>query len=66
MNFGIITLNQNIKTDKNYVTWILIALLFMSKPQIFMKTLLMMFKNGLRHLTMINMIKDHFQQITKK
>ena len=28
MNFGMITLNQNIKTKQNYVTWILTALLF--------------------------------------
>ena len=31
MNFGIFTLNQNIKTKQNYVTWILIALLFILK-----------------------------------
>ena len=28
MNFGMITLNQNIKTMPNYVIWILTALLF--------------------------------------
>ena len=28
MNFGMITLSQNIKTEQNYVTWILTALLF--------------------------------------
>ena len=31
MNFGMITLNQNIKTEQNYAKWILTALLFMSK-----------------------------------
>ena len=36
MNFGMITLNRNIKTKKNYVTQIL---------KIFRKTLLMMLKN---------------------
>ena len=45
MYFGMITLNQNIKTEQNYATWILTALLFISKPKIFMKPLLMMCKN---------------------
>ena len=27
MNFGVITLNQNIETEQNYITWILTALL---------------------------------------
>ena len=31
------------------------------KLKIFMKTLQMMLKDGLIHLTMIRMIKDHFQ-----
>ena len=47
MNFGMITLNRNIKTEQNYVTWILAALLFMLKLKDFKKTLLMMLKNGL-------------------
>ena len=64
MNFGKITLNQSInrvvlKTEKNYVTWILKALLFILKLKIFMKTLIMMLKIDLIHLTM--MIIDHFQ-----
>ena len=54
-------LNQNIKTKQNYSTWILNSLLFKSRPKIFMKTLLMMLKNGLTHLIMIKMIKDRFQ-----
>ena len=28
MNFGMISLNQSMKTEQNYVTWILTALLF--------------------------------------
>ena len=28
MNFGMITLKQNMKTEQNYVTWMLTALLF--------------------------------------
>ena len=38
-------------------TWILTALLFILKPKVFMKTLLMILKNGLAHLTMIKIIK---------
>ena len=52
--------NYQGKAKKN-VTRILIALLFMSKLKIFMKTLLVMLKNGSTHLTMIKMIKDRFQ-----
>ena len=39
MNFGMITLNQNIKTEQNYVTWILTALLFILKLKIFLKNI---------------------------
>ena len=35
MNFGMITLNQNIKKEQNYVSWILTALLFILKLNIF-------------------------------
>ena len=35
MNFGMITLNKNIKTEQNYVSWILTALLFILKLNIF-------------------------------
>ena len=57
----IITLNQSMRTEQNYVTWILIALLFILKLKIFTKILLMMLKNGLTHLTMMRMIKGCFQ-----
>ena len=56
-----ITLNQSTKTEQNYAKWILTALLFKSKLKIFMKTLLMMLKNGLTNLAMTKMIKEHFQ-----
>ena len=46
----------------DYVIQILIALLFILKLKIFLKIFLMMLKNGLTRLTMIKMIKDHFQQ----
>ena len=39
MSFGMITLNQNIKTKQNYVTWILTALLFILKLKIFLKNI---------------------------
>ena len=39
MNFGMITLNRNIKTEQNYVTWILTALLFILKLKIFLKNI---------------------------
>ena len=35
MNFGMITLNQSIKTMQNYVVWILNALLFTLRLKIF-------------------------------
>ena len=35
MNFDMIALNQNIKTNQNYATWILTALLFILKLKIF-------------------------------
>ena len=48
---GMITLNQSInrimfKKKQNYATWILRPLLFISKPNIIMKTLQMILKNG--------------------
>ena len=66
MNFGMITLNQNIKAMQNYVKQILTGLLFILKLKIFTKTLPMMLKNGLTHLTMKMMIKDRFQQARTK
>ena len=44
--FGIITLNQNVETKQNYVTWILTALLFMLKLKIFMKILQKWFRTS--------------------
>ena len=60
MNFGMITLNRNIKTEQNDVTWILTALLFILKLKDFKKTLLMMLKNGLINQTTAKMIIDRF------
>ena len=61
MNFGMITLKQSIKKKQNYPTSILAALLLILNPKIFMKTLIMILKNGLAHLTMTKMIADRFQ-----
>ena len=61
MNCDMIILNLNITKKESYVTWILIALLFILKQKIFIKILLMMLINGLIHLAMIRMIKDHCQ-----
>ena len=47
--------------EQKYVTQILIALYSKLKLKISLKTLLMMLKDGLIHLTMIKMIKDLFQ-----
>ena len=33
------------------------------KTEVFMKTLLMMLKNGLTHQTVMKKIKDHFQEV---
>ena len=60
MNFGMITLNKNIKTEENYVTRILTPLLTLLKLKIFMKTLLMTLKNDLTHQTTAKMIIDRF------
>ena len=40
-------------TEQNYVTGILIALVFILKLKLFMKTLQMMLKDGLIHLTIM-------------
>ena len=61
-----ITLNQNMKTEQNYITWILTALLFKLKLKIFIKTLLMILENCLTYLTIMEMIRDRFQQIVIK
>ena len=60
MNCDMITLNQNIKTEQGYVTWILTALLFILKLKTFMKTLLTTLKNGLTHQTTAKMMIDYF------
>ena len=59
--FGMITLNQSTKTKQNYATWILIVLLLIFLLKTFLKILTMMLKDGLIHLTMIRMTKDHFK-----
>ena len=61
MNFGLITLNQNMEIGQNCVTRILIALLFTLKLKIFLKILLMMLRDCLIHLTMMKKITDFFQ-----
>ena len=49
MTFGMIILNQCIRTMQNYATWIQAALLFIIKLKMFMKTLQMMLKKDLIH-----------------
>ena len=61
MNFGTIILTQSIKTEQKFVTQILIALLFTLKPKIFLKVFLMMLRDGLIHLAMMQMIQDLLQ-----
>ena len=51
LNFGTITVNQSMGTEQNCVIWILIALLFMLKLKIFIKTIQMMLKYGLICMT---------------
>ena len=66
-DFGMVMLNPSTKTKQNYATWIMAALLFILKPKSFMKTLLMMSKNGLTHQTTAKMIIERFQLVgTKK
>ena len=67
MNFGMITLNQSIEMKQNYVTDMdTDSFAIYIKTEIFIKTLLMMLKNGLIHLLSIKMIKDFFQQVKTK
>ena len=61
MNFGMNTLNQIIKTKEKYDIWILTAFLFKLKLKSFAIILLTILKDGLTHLTMMIMIKDHLQ-----
>ena len=46
MNFGMIILTQNMDTEQNFVTRILIAILFTLKLNIFLKIFLMMLRDG--------------------
>ena len=55
MNFGVIILTQNMETEQNFITEILIALLFTLKPNIFLKIFPMMLRDGFIRLTMIKM-----------
>ena len=54
-------LNQGKETGQNFITQILIVLLFTLKPKIFLKIFPMMLRDGLIHLTMIKIIKNRFQ-----
>ena len=65
MNSGKILLNQNIKTMQNYVIWIMTALLFRLKQEIFTKILGMMLKNGLLQLTIVTTFKKYKQKSSK-
>ena len=60
MNFDIIILNQNIKTMQEYVMWILTALLFILKLNIFIWILQMMLKKDMIHRIM--KLVDHHQK----
>ena len=51
----------SMEIEQNYVTLILTVSLFILKLKIFTKSLLMMLKNDLIHLTMMTMMKDRFQ-----
>ena len=53
-------LTQSMETKQNFVSQILIALLFTLKLKIFLKIFLIMLRNGLIRLTIIKMMKDLF------
>ena len=59
--FGMITLDQSTKTKQSYVIWILIVLFLIFLLKTFLKIFPVMLRDGLIHLTMIKMIKDHFK-----
>ena len=65
MKFGMILLKQSIKSMQNYAIWILTALLFILKLNIFMIILLMMLKNDLTHQIM-KLIDHNLEEQTKK
>ena len=52
---------QKYRDEQNFVTRILIVLLFTLKQKIFLKIFLVMLRNGMIRLTMIKMIKNLFQ-----
>ena len=58
MNFGKIILGQGIRIILNYAIWIQTGLSFILKPKNFMKTLLVMLKNGLTPQTTVKMIRQ--------
>ena len=65
MNFGIIILNQNIKTMQNYDTSIQTALSLILKRKIFMRILLMMLMKDLTH-QIVSAIDHCLLEKTKK
>ena len=60
MNFGMIILNENIKTMQNYVIRILTALFFILKLRIFIKILQKMLKTAM--IYQIMKLIDHYQK----
>ena len=60
MNFGMIILNENIKTMQNYVIRILTALFFILKLRIFKKILQKMLKTDM--IYQIMKLIDHYQK----
>ena len=48
---------------QDYATWILIALLFILKLKIFIKTLLMMLMKSLININIMEKMKGHFQLV---
>ena len=54
-------LNQSTMTKQNYTTWTMIVLLLIFLLKTFLRILAMILKDGLIHLTMIRMIKNHFK-----
>ena len=61
-----ITLNQSAKTKQNYAKWILIALLLIFLLKTFLKTLTVMLKDGLIHLTRTDLKRPLPMGMSKK
>ena len=59
-------IKQSTKTKQNYAIWIQTVLLFILELKIFMKTMLMMLKNGLTHQATVKMIKGCFDRRKQK